>query len=55
VANVPVPVPSRLAHNIPVIERKPLAQALYHHVDLNKRTPVQQVVFRQDVQDGQDE
>jgi flagellar biosynthetic protein FlhB len=31
-----------LAHNIPVIERKPLAQALYHHVDLNKPIPAAQ-------------
>ncbi len=31
-----------LAHDIPVIERKPLAQALYHHVDLNKPIPAAQ-------------
>ena len=31
-----------LEHNIPVLERKPLAQALYKHVDLNKPIPTDQ-------------
>jgi flagellar biosynthetic protein FlhB len=28
-----------LEHGIPIVERKPLAQALYHDVDLNKPVP----------------
>lgn len=31
-----------LEHNIPIVERKPLAQALYHHVDINKPIPPEQ-------------
>ena len=31
-----------LEHNIPVLERKPLAQALYKHVDINKPIPTDQ-------------
>jgi len=31
-----------LEHNIPVLERKPLAQALYKHVDVNRPIPVDQ-------------
>ncbi len=31
-----------LEHNIPIVERKPLAQALYKHVDVNKPIPAQQ-------------
>jgi flagellar biosynthetic protein FlhB len=31
-----------LEHNIPIVERKPLAQALYKHVDINKPIPTEQ-------------
>ena len=31
-----------LEHNIPILERKPLAQALYKHVDVNKPIPADQ-------------
>ncbi len=31
-----------LEHNIPIVERKPLAQALYKHVDVNKPIPTEQ-------------
>ncbi len=31
-----------LEHNIPIVERKPLAQTLYEHVDINKPIPAEQ-------------
>lgn len=31
-----------LEHNIPIVERKPLAQALYKHVDVNRPIPTDQ-------------